>query len=146
MQYRNSFLALALAIGAVTAQEFDNNDVPQQCRSVCQAMVDAARTCDNTNDGDRQEVDCICNTNGASTQLPECAACIRQFDDDDDDQNGKSTRETFQTTYESLLTNLLQTSTKSSPPAASHQPLSTPPPRQAAPATAAPSPLPRPNR
>lgn len=91
MQYKNSLIFLGLAaIGAVTAQEFDNNDVPSQCRSVCQSMVDAARTCDNNFDGDRQEVDCICNTNGASTQLPECAACIRQFSDDDDDQNGKS--------------------------------------------------------
>lgn len=90
MQYKNSLVFLGLAaISAVTAQEFDNNDVPSQCRSVCQSMVDAARTCDNTNSGDRQEVDCICNTNGASTQLPECAACIRQFSDDDDDQNGE---------------------------------------------------------
>ena len=96
MQYKNSLLFIGLvAIGAVAAQEFDNNDVPNQCRTVCQAMVDAARTCDQQNSGDRQEVDCICNTNGASTQLPECAACIRQFDtdnddDDDNDQNGSS--------------------------------------------------------
>lgn len=94
MQYRNSLLLLGLsAISAVMAQEFDNNDVPGECRSVCQSMVDAARNCDNTvNGGDRQEVDCICNTNGASTQLPECAACIRQFTNDDDDQNGKPQR------------------------------------------------------
>lgn len=86
MQYKNALVLLGLtALAAVQAQEFDGNDVPQQCRSICQAMVDAARTCDQTNDGDRQEVDCICNTEGASTQLPECAACIRQFDTDDDD-------------------------------------------------------------
>jgi len=97
MQYKTSLLLVGLAAlssTTVLAQEFDNNDVPQQCRSVCQAMVDAARTCDNQNDGDRQEVDCICNTEGASTQLPECAACVRQYDsdnddDDDNDQNGK---------------------------------------------------------
>lgn len=89
-------LGLTAAFTAVQAQEFDNNDVPQQCRSVCQSMVDAARTCDQTNDGDRQEVDCICNTEGASTALPECAACVRLFDsdndddDDDNDENGKS--------------------------------------------------------
>lgn len=93
MQYKNALLFVGLAaIGAVKAQEFDNEDVPQQCRSVCQSMVDAARTCDNNFDGDREEVDCICNTEGASTQLPECAACIRQFDidndDDDNDSNG----------------------------------------------------------
>lgn len=95
MQYKTSILLIGLAAlssSAVLAQEFDNNDVPQQCRSVCQAMVDAARTCDNNFDGDRQEVDCICNTEGASTQLPECAACVRQFDtdideDDRDEQN-----------------------------------------------------------
>jgi len=91
MQYKNSLLFVGLvAIGAVTAQEFDNNDVPSQCRTICQSMVDAARTCDQNFDGDREEVDCICSTNGASTQLPECAACIRQFDDSDDDQNGAS--------------------------------------------------------
>lgn len=97
MQYKNAFILLGLtALAAVQAQEFDNNDVPQQCRSVCQAMVDAARTCDQNQDGDRQEVDCICNAEGASTQLPECAACVRQFDndgdndDDDNNDNGKS--------------------------------------------------------
>ncbi|KAM0719049.1 hypothetical protein Q7P37_004954 [Cladosporium fusiforme] len=83
---KNTILFIGLAaLSAARAQEFDNNDVPQQCRSVCQAMVDAARTCDQNFDGDRQEVDCICNTEGASTALPECAACVRQFDPDTDD-------------------------------------------------------------
>jgi hypothetical protein len=93
MHYKTPLLLLSLA-SSIFAQEFDNNDVPSQCRSVCQAMVDAARTCDQNFDGDRQEVDCICNTQGASTQLPECAACVRQFDtdrdgDDANDQDGK---------------------------------------------------------
>ena len=93
MLYKTPLLLLVLA-GSIFAQEFDNNDVPSQCRSVCQSMVYAARTCDQNFDGDRQEVDCICNTQGASTQLPECAACVRQFDpdrddDDADDQDGK---------------------------------------------------------
>jgi hypothetical protein len=93
MHYKTPVLLLSLA-STVFAQEFDNNDVPPQCRSVCQSMVDAARTCDQNFDGDRQEVDCICNTQGASTQLPECAACVRQFDpdrdgDDNNDQDGE---------------------------------------------------------
>merc|ERR1711890_10848 len=88
MHYKNTLLFVGLAaLSVVKAQEFDNNDVPMQRRSVCQAMVDAARNCDNTNSGDRQEVDCICNTQGASTQLPECAACVRQYDTDDDDDD-----------------------------------------------------------
>merc|ERR1712080_615345 len=88
MHYKNTLLFVGLAaLSVVKAQEFDNNDVPMQCRSVCQAMVDAARNCDNTNSGDPQEVDCICNTQGASTQLPECAACVRQYDTDDDDDD-----------------------------------------------------------
>merc|ERR1712080_236712 len=92
MHYKSTLIFVGLAaLSVVKAQEFDNNDVPMQCRSVCQAMVDAARNCDNTNSGDRQEVDCICNTQGASTQLPECAACVRQYDtDDDDDDNDEN--------------------------------------------------------
>lgn len=106
-------LGLSL-LSAVKAQEFDNNDVPQQCRSVCQAMVDAARTCDRNFDGDRQEVDCICNTENASTALPECAACIRQFDsdddddDDDDDENGWLTYDS-RLSIPTNLTNSFQT-------------------------------------
>ena len=63
MHYKTTLVLLSLA-SSIFAQEFDNNDVPSQCRSVCQAMVDAARTCDNTVDGDREEANCICNTSG----------------------------------------------------------------------------------
>merc|ERR1711890_143516 len=65
MHYKNTLLFVGLAaLSVVKAQE-----------------------CDNTNSGDRQEVDCICNTQGASTQLPGCAACVRQYDTDDDDDD-----------------------------------------------------------
>lgn len=85
-----AFLALS-AIHAVHAQEFDGNDVPSQCRSVCDSMVAAALDCDNRADGDREELDCICAAPNASSQLPLCEACVRAAQNpepDDDSDNG----------------------------------------------------------
>lgn len=85
-----AFLALS-AIHAVRAQEFDGNDVPSQCRSVCDSMIAAARDCDNRFDGDREEVDCICAAPNASSQLLLCEACVRAAQNpepDDDSDNG----------------------------------------------------------
>lgn len=87
MHYKTPLLLLTSLASLALTQEFDNNDIPSQCRSVCQSMVDAARTCDRNFDGDRQEVDCICNSENARTQLPACAACVRQFDTDNDDDD-----------------------------------------------------------
>jgi hypothetical protein len=90
MQYKNILVIVGLAaLSTVVAQEFDNNDVPSVCRSLCDTWVTAARTCDEQLDNDRQEVDCICNTPGADTSLAECAACVRTYaSDDDDDEDG----------------------------------------------------------
>lgn len=92
MHYTKTLAFLALAAASlVRAQEFDGNDVPSQCRSVCESMIAAARNCDNTADGDREEVDCVCAAPNASTQLPLCEACVRAAQNpepDDDSDNG----------------------------------------------------------
>ncbi len=84
MLVKTVFLALTLSAMGL-AQEIDNGDIPRQCSAICAPIVTLARDCDRqNNDNDRGERDCICNAQGASTQLPACEACVTAFDNDDD--------------------------------------------------------------
>lgn len=89
-------IAFVFALAAVGfAAEIDNNDIPQQCRSVCADVVSLAQECDRTNnDNDRNELNCICSGTAAS-QIPICEACVRQFDDDTDDDDNDNDNDVF---------------------------------------------------
>ncbi|KKY24695.1 putative gpi anchored protein [Diplodia seriata] len=80
-------LALLSAIAAIgSAQDIDNNDVPNACRSVCQSTVDLTTQCDRqTEDDDQGYINCVCSTTNASSFIPECEACIAANDEADND-------------------------------------------------------------
>jgi len=90
-------LAIAAALTALTAaQEIEQNDIPQQCTQLCSQVVTIARDCDNRfNNDDNGENNCICTAPNASTLLPACEACVRQYDTDDDadDRNDNDVRD-----------------------------------------------------
>ena len=48
MLFNNISLIAALA-AVVAAQEIDQNDIPQQCTSICAQVVTIARDCDRQN-------------------------------------------------------------------------------------------------
>jgi len=89
-----STIALALASRAV-AQGIDRDDVSPRCSSQCDAIVSASDSCerqyDDVENEDQQELDCICNSNGLDTAIPECEACQRQYYVEDDDYDNIST-------------------------------------------------------
>jgi hypothetical protein len=82
MLAKNMFLVFALsAIGL--AQDVDDNDVPQQCRSVCASVVTLSNTCDRqNNDNDAGYLNCVCTSQDASSQIPLCEACVAANDND----------------------------------------------------------------
>jgi len=108
-------LAIASALAAsVSAQDINQDDVPQQCTSICADVVSLSRRCDDTTstprpplhsftspnsciDDDAAELNCICQAPNAGTLIPSCEACVAEFDNDDNDtdddsvdENGKS--------------------------------------------------------
>ncbi|KAL4929812.1 putative GPI anchored protein [Aspergillus undulatus] len=89
-----SLVALAgllLAGKLALAAELDPDDVPDRCRSACDPVVSVARDCDRRNDNDAAEMDCICDSDQASTRIPQCEACIAQYRTDnprDEDHDG----------------------------------------------------------
>lgn len=87
-------LALFSALAAVgLAQDIDNNDVPNACRSVCQSTVDLTTQCDRqTDDDDQSYLNCVCSTTNASSFIPECEACVAANDEAD---NGKKSPRTI---------------------------------------------------
>lgn len=71
----------ALAAIAAHAQEIENEDVPSQCRDVCANTLAVSDRCNN--DDDDTELQCICGSNNASSDIPNCEACVAQYDESD---------------------------------------------------------------
>ena len=94
-----AFGGLMLVSNVAIAAKLESDDVPSRCWSACGSVVGISESCDAQHDDDDAEIQCICNWNPASTQIPLCAACISVYgddddddhddDDDDDDDNGK---------------------------------------------------------
>ncbi|KAJ4379123.1 hypothetical protein N0V86_005166 [Didymella sp. IMI 355093] len=81
-------LAIVAALTAlVAAQEITQDDIPQQCNQICAQVVKIANDCNNQHNDDNAELQCICNAANASTLLPNCEACVAQYDNDDDDDD-----------------------------------------------------------
>ncbi|KAF2721255.1 hypothetical protein K431DRAFT_75389 [Polychaeton citri CBS 116435] len=86
MQY-NIFTTFTIVIaGIVHAQDIDNNDVPTQCRSLCDPVVQLTQQCDSqNNDDDSGYINCVCNGQNASSIVPTCEACVAVYDESDND-------------------------------------------------------------
>ncbi|KAB8072602.1 hypothetical protein BDV29DRAFT_158379 [Aspergillus leporis] len=88
MHLSQSVLCTLLLAFITTGADIDANDVPSQCQQVCAPVVSLTASCDrNTNDDDRQEIDCICKDSKAPTSIPLCEACIAQNSRDGHDND-----------------------------------------------------------
>jgi len=80
-------IVLFVASIAVKAQDIDDNDVPNQCRNVCQLVTSLTQECDAQNDDDSDGyINCVCSFPDASNLVPVCEACVASLEDHD---NGK---------------------------------------------------------
>ncbi|PIA91861.1 hypothetical protein CB0940_09811 [Cercospora beticola] len=102
-----TFALLAAAICAVKGQDLDQNDIPQECRSTCQPVVDTENRCDQQFDDDdnnnnlqpgipanQQYRDCVCQDQNAAQALASCVECVARFPNyylDLDDNNNPDT-------------------------------------------------------
>lgn len=99
MQAQQLFVLLGLVlVGNVALADLEQSDVPEPCYSACQSVVSASGRCDNETSDDNAEMQCMCDMDQASTQIPLCEACIAQYradnpsgdeDDNDPHDNGK---------------------------------------------------------
>ncbi|KAF2128597.1 hypothetical protein P153DRAFT_376709 [Dothidotthia symphoricarpi CBS 119687] len=82
-------LAVIAAItAAAAAQDVSQDDIPSQCTAICAEVVTISTQCDQQNENDTAELQCVCNATNANTLIPACEACVAQFDvDNDDDDN-----------------------------------------------------------
>lgn len=105
-------IALISTLAAlVPAQDISQDDIPQQCTAICAEVVAISRQCDdqtskrllepllllscahNFQDDDAAELQCICTAPNANTLIPNCEACVAEFDNDDDDTDDNSVDE-----------------------------------------------------
>lgn len=99
MHARQLFVLFGLIlVGNVALADLEQSDVPEPCNSACQSVVSASGRCDNETSDDSAEMQCMCDMDQASTQIPLCEACIAQYradnpsgdeDDNDPHDNGK---------------------------------------------------------
>lgn len=77
------FLALSgiVLLGNVvgTLADLEPDEVPQQCKQVCNSIVERSDHCDRTTHDDHAEKECMCKLENASTVVPQCEACVAKF-------------------------------------------------------------------
>ncbi|KAA8651044.1 uncharacterized protein ATNIH1004_003737 [Aspergillus tanneri] len=104
----------ALVLGSVVAAvDVDINDVPSQCRQICDPVASLTASCDRKNQDDTQELDCICKDSKAPTSIPLCEACIAQNSRDghDNDANDLVRSCSFSTTSYNPTSSVTATAT-----------------------------------
>lgn len=86
-----SVIFLFAAFGAT--QDVDLDDIPKVCQQACQDISRLSEDCDDQNEDDTAELNCICNADSAQQLANSCAACVKaniqSDDDDDDDEEGE---------------------------------------------------------
>ncbi|KAF7191369.1 hypothetical protein HII31_07392 [Pseudocercospora fuligena] len=77
--------AASILVHVAAQSRVEDIDIPQQCRSTCQPLLDQSRNCDDqysqdgNNDGlDQGYVNCICSAQNAANYIPQCNSCIQQ--------------------------------------------------------------------
>ncbi|KAI1057123.1 hypothetical protein LB507_002263 [Fusarium sp. FIESC RH6] len=102
-----STIALALAPLLLLARadvNLDRDDIPRECDTICNPIVDLKRACDTDlrgdrdRDEDRLEAQCVCTNDSFNVARVAalCADCIHQNvrrDDDDDDNDNDETED-----------------------------------------------------
>lgn len=83
-----STIALVFASN-IAAQGIDDDDIAPDCVALCTNIVNVSDRCedqfDDTQNEDKQELNCICTSAGMDTAIPECEACQSQYYGQDDD-------------------------------------------------------------
>jgi hypothetical protein len=89
MRY-STILALTASLGlsSVHAQDIDG-DFPSACQDSCGAVQQQANSCDNQNNNDSAELQCICKGQNMQNLVPQCQACIAENSNSPDDLDGE---------------------------------------------------------
>lgn len=92
--HTKTLLFATLAVTArILAQEIENEDVPSQCRDICANTLAVSDRC-NSGDDD-VELNCICTSPSAMSDIPNCEACVAEYDESD---NSMSSLRSFRMT------------------------------------------------
>lgn len=97
MQLQKLFALSTLALlGNVvgTLADLEADEVPKECKQVCDSVVQRSNQCDNETHDDRAEKECMCKLKDASSVIPRCEACVAKYhsevsDHSDPHDNGK---------------------------------------------------------
>ena len=86
--HSKTLLLFSLALGVAVSQDLEVGDYPAQCNDSCGQVATASDTCDEQNDDDQGELNCVCNTQNMDSLLPECLTCLSGFRNTEDYNEG----------------------------------------------------------
>ncbi|KAI4941179.1 hypothetical protein J4E91_010970 [Alternaria rosae] len=103
-----SKLAIISALAAFAAAQdtdFDFDNIPAECTDVCAQVGSITNGCKNdSNDDSSAVLQCICTANNANSLIPQCEACVRQYNGNDNDDGSDQYRLLTDCAYSSTTT------------------------------------------
>ena len=74
-------IALLFSFGA--AQDIESDEIPEACQDLCSGAVTLSTNCDDSNDDDTAELNCVCTGENAQSLFSDCVSCTKAQGEDD---------------------------------------------------------------
>ncbi|KAK7913784.1 hypothetical protein PG985_011487 [Apiospora marii] len=78
---------LALLAASGVAQDIESDDFPSACQDACSGAVGISSRCDDSNDDDDAERNCVCTSDNAQSLFSDCVSCAKAQGKDDNDSD-----------------------------------------------------------
>jgi hypothetical protein len=73
----SSLVLLGNVVGSFA--DLEANEIPKQCKPICEPIVQRSDQCDRKTPSDYAEMECICKLDNASKLIPLCEACVAKY-------------------------------------------------------------------
>merc|ERR1739845_111209 len=88
-----TIISALAAFAAAQDTDFDFDNIPAECTDVCAQVGSITNGCKNdSNDDSSAVLQCICTANNANQLIPQCEACVRQYNGNDNDDGSDQYR------------------------------------------------------
>ncbi|KAH6866675.1 hypothetical protein BKA58DRAFT_403532 [Alternaria rosae] len=88
-----TIISALAAFAAAQDTDFDFDNIPAECTDVCAQVGSITNGCKNdSNDDSSAVLQCICTANNANSLIPQCEACVRQYNGNDNDDGSDQYR------------------------------------------------------
>merc|ERR1739845_274139 len=87
-----TIISALAAFAAAQDTDFDFDNIPAECTDVCAQVGSITNGCKNDSNDDSSAVLQCCTANNANQLIPQCEACVRQYNGNDNDDGSDQYR------------------------------------------------------